>query len=132
MRFKIRPLQSQSKHEDMCTSVSWCSFNELTRYLSPHSASVMIMSSINGMSTPDSPVNGLISTPTPSITIGCPSAEVPAMLQPSDSPMAPSSSSIKMAKSRSISPTKPIKSPSSHSGGATMEEHLPPLVKMAQ
>lgn len=51
MRFKIRSLQGQTKHEDMCTSVSWCSFNELTRYLDPHSASAMIMSSIAGMPT---------------------------------------------------------------------------------
>lgn len=33
MRFKIRGLQGQTRHEDMCTSVSWCSFNELTRYI---------------------------------------------------------------------------------------------------
>lgn len=33
MRFKIRSFESQQKHEEMCTSVAWCSFNELTRYL---------------------------------------------------------------------------------------------------
>jgi hypothetical protein len=31
MRFKIKGIQASQKHEDMCTSVSWCSFNELTR-----------------------------------------------------------------------------------------------------
>ena len=131
MRFKIRNLQGQNKHEDMCTSVSWCSFNELTRYFQPHPASATITSSTSGMPTPVSPPSGWNLTPTLLTMIGCHSAGAPVTLWLWVLAMAPSNLSIKTAKSRRTSPTKHIRNQLFPSSGVTMGVPWLPPVKTA-
>lgn len=58
MRFKIRNQDKQFKHEEICTSVSWCSANEITRYKFIHLAWGRTMLFINGMQIPMRVPNG--------------------------------------------------------------------------
>lgn len=60
MRFKIRTSETQTKHEEICTSVSWCTSNEVTRYPFYNLVLEKTMFYTNGMSIPTKIPNGWI------------------------------------------------------------------------